>query len=530
MSEPFAPLPLHQTRLGIHYFPDTLHYCDNDLQAWLPELKSLGMSWIVLRSPADRAIPEAFIEGLVKAGIEPLLEFRLPLSSPPEAADLETLLTAYSRWGVHGVIFFDRPNTRASWTSSSWAQQGLVERFLDRYLPFAEKALATGLTPIFPPLEPGGSYWDTAFLRYALESLIRRRQVKLLQNLVLSAYAWTADHPLSWGAGGPDRWPEARPYSANPSSQDQRGFRIFDWYLSISEAVLQIHPQMILLGAGLPSDPEQLDPRLFSPTQHAATDLMIARLLAGEKVSDPEIPETNLEIIPAQVIAGNFSLLSADAASPASSFAWFPADQPPLPIVEELRAWRSQPTPVDQITQPTVTKLRKDMLSEETVFDEDQEMTSDETPFQENVQEAAQEIEESTTEEIIAEPLSEVPEAVMQDDTLEATLSENSELPVTSGEVNQNGKDHPIKHYLLLPTYEWGIADWHLDVIRPFIRKYHPTVGFSLYEAALAKMVTVVGNDNNFPENELDHLRSTGCSVERISGDGISIATQLSER
>ncbi len=57
---------------------------------------------------------------------------------------------------------------------------------------------------------------------------------------------------------------------------------------------------------------------------------------------------------------------------------------------------------------------------------------------------------------------------------------------------------HPLQHYLLLPTFEWGIADWHLDVIRPFVKKYLPTIGFSLDDAVLARDVTVIGNDECF--------------------------------
>jgi putative cell wall-binding protein len=81
-----------------------------------------------------------------------------------------------------------------------------------------------------------------------------------------------------------------------------------------------------------------------------------------------------------------------------------------------------------------------------------------------------------------------------------------------------------------LPSYEWGVADWHLDVIRPFVKKYKPTIGFSLAEASLAEKVTVIGNNQSFSEDQLDSLRATGSHVERISGDGTSIATSLQER
>ncbi len=62
--------------------------------------------------------------------------------------------------------------------------------------------ISAGLQPIFPPLEPGGDYWDTAFLEAALASL-KRRAPDLINQIVLALYAWTYDQPLDWGAGGP---------------------------------------------------------------------------------------------------------------------------------------------------------------------------------------------------------------------------------------------------------------------------------------------------------------------------------------
>jgi hypothetical protein len=83
---------------------------------------------------------------------------------------------------------------------------------------------------------------------------------------------------------------------------------------------------------------------------------------------------------------------------------------------------------------------------------------------------------------------------------------------------------------LLIPTYDWGVADWHLEIIRPFVKKYRPVIGFSLEEASLAHEVTVIGNTHSFTEEQLNHLRNSGCKVRRISGDGMSIASQLLER
>lgn len=84
-----------------------------------------------------------------------------------------------------------------------------------------------------------------------------------------------------------------------------------------------------------------------------------------------------------------------------------------------------------------------------------------------------------------------------------------------------------ISHYLLLPSFDWGVADWHLNVTRSFIKKHRPTVGFSLEEAFQAEQVTVVGGEENFSEKDLSQLRNQGCLVRRIEGDGTKIASLL---
>ena len=83
------------------------------------------------------------------------------------------------------------------------------------------------------------------------------------------------------------------------------------------------------------------------------------------------------------------------------------------------------------------------------------------------------------------------------------------------------------KHYLLLPTYEWGVADWHLEVIQPYVKKYLPTIGFSIEEALCAQIVTVVGGAQSFPTDVIAMLEQSGCQVNQIQGSGTSIASQL---
>lgn len=408
-------------KVGFHYRADANHYSEKNLGLWLPKLKELEASWVVLNAPISRAIPEGFIASLKMEGVEPVLHFQLKPSQKPHVEEMILLFENYQRWGVKYIILYDRPNQQANWSMEAWAQSDLPERFLDGFLSLAEAAVAVGLMPVFPPLEPGGDYWDTIFLQGALDGIKRRASQPLQDRLILSAYASLNGRPLSWGRGGPQSWPESQPYHTPGSSQDQRGFRIAEWYSTISETVLDRKLPLLMLGIRGPA-----------PAEGDLSDALVqgARLLARQSVAGQEP-------LPEQVIGGAFWVLSAGADSPHAEDSWYTPEGLPKPIVEAFTS-REEPLPA----------------------------------------------------------------------------------PKGPGEFR-------FSHYLLLPSFEWGVAEWHLDVTRPFIKRHRPTVGFSLEEALQAEQVTVVGGEEHFSERQLAHLRNQGCLVRRIEGDGTNIASQL---
>jgi hypothetical protein len=342
-------------RIGYHYLPDTTHYRQSDLDAWLPQLQALGAEWLVLMAPVHRAIPERFIKSLQEAGIEPVLHFHLYPDKPPTRDDLDLLFKTYARWDVRYIVLFDRPNTRAAWRSTAWAQKDLVERFLDSYLPLAEASLKAGLTPVFPPLEPGGDFWDLTFLRTALKSIQRRGYLKLLDRMVIGAYARINNHNLNWGAGGPERWPGVKPYHKAVEWQDHRGFRIFDWYLAITEAILLESRPVFLLGMGnLPGKNGDIHPDTQSQT---SKHLNVARLLAGETIK-------GLDPIPSEVLGGAFWVLTAPPNSPYEHQAWFYGNTKTKPIVNAIKKWvrkgkKDLPTPQGKV-EPDAPPTQED--------------------------------------------------------------------------------------------------------------------------------------------------------------------------
>ena len=98
-----APPP-SLTRLGFHYYPDTFHYREQDLQTWLPRLEKLGASWLTLLAPNERAIPEYFLNGLLAAGIQPVLHLPLQADFTHDREALQLLFSSYARWGVRYLV------------------------------------------------------------------------------------------------------------------------------------------------------------------------------------------------------------------------------------------------------------------------------------------------------------------------------------------------------------------------------------------------------------------------------------------
>lgn len=433
-------------RFGICYFPDSLHYTETDIHTWLPEIVSLGASWLTLLAPEDRAVPETFIRKIIDAGIQPILHMPISTEKPSRSEELNLMFNAYAHWGVKYITLFDRPNMLKNWLPNNWAKNNLVDRFLDIFIPLAKNACQVGLIPVFPPLEPGGDYWDTAFLYGALQGIQRRGQGDLLNQLVLSAYAWSGNRSPNWGAGGPERWPQTRPYSTPQNSEDHLGFRIFDWYLATCEAAIGMSRPIILLAAGSLIG-NQLDP--LSPAvdnqAHTWQNMTLMQLVSGFS--------QEYEPVPSQVICCNFWLLSTADGDKDIINAWYKPDGSQLPIVDQIKDWLA-----------------------------------------------------NGGNRLVA-----------------STKSLHSSRYI-------NNAICPISHYLLLPNYEWGSSDIHLQAIQPFIKKYQPTIGFSPVEASHAKKVTVIGGSSSVPESIIDGLLAAGCIVEQINADGMNIASQLTSQ
>lgn len=423
-------------RLGFHYFQDTMHYLDRDLSQVLPELKSLESRWLLLKSPHTVAIPEEFITGLVADGIQPIVHFDFQVNSGIRPEEIRILLTQYAKWGVKYVIFFDKPNTKTAWMPGTWSQGDLVERFLDRYLPFVRLAEQNGITPVFPPLEPGGDYWDLSFLRKTFQLASQRRTLEFGAKLHMAVSAQSFSHPLDWGHGGETKWRMPRPYAKTEiGEQDHFGINTYQWYAQIAKQTLNSNPNFIMLYMGASNlRTKTMDDKL---NYDKLIDLVI---------NDEPFEENDFSI-DKNVIACLFWLMN------------------------------------------TPTKREKQDTTPTTLFETNNETKPE---WIEDLQAKVEETQKQTAEFKVAESLADWVFA--------------------------------IDHYLLLPSYEWGVPVNTLDRVRPIIAESRPTIGFSITEACNARKVTVWNENGAFTEQDIQTLREAGCIIDEhiVNSLGIS--------
>jgi hypothetical protein len=305
--------PHNDTGYGFHYYPDTEHYSPYDANRWLPELKGLGASWVVLLSKLESRVPEFFVKKLVANEIEPVVRVVVPVIQSVDRSMLAEMLSLYASWGVHYVELFAAPNCASRWGVEQWCRDSLVERFVDILTPCLEEMAGAGLFPVFPALRPRGDYWDLSFLENALELLAARLDGSILERTVIAMQNHAFDRNLSWGQGGQQCWTESRPYFCPAESEDHLGFNLFEWYAEIVEAVVGEPLGLLCLGSAASGDPYSVQGGVWADgDQHADRALAIAKMQMGD-------------LVPDYVINHAFWLLAAKEGDQHRSFAWYGA-------------------------------------------------------------------------------------------------------------------------------------------------------------------------------------------------------------
>jgi hypothetical protein len=223
------PRPKGDTGLGFHWFPDHYHYEQRYFNTFVPELKAMGASWLLVLSDGLNTIPDWFLKGLMEQNIEPIIRIYTRFVTFIDQAGLRQACKHYSSLGVHYVHVFNEPNLKVEW--AEWNANGLVARFMDYLIPCLETMYSVdGIIPLFTPLSPGGDYWDTSFLKEALAVINQKSKKYLYDKMAVGIHNYAFNKPLTFGKGGSTRWTCARPYQRPTGCEDHTGFYMFEWY------------------------------------------------------------------------------------------------------------------------------------------------------------------------------------------------------------------------------------------------------------------------------------------------------------
>ncbi len=327
-----------QSRHAFHIPADKIQTDTAYLEQFLIFAKSTGTQHALVEVLSLQSLPVSAISSLVQNGIHVDVFLKTNLCEEFDLLAYQDLISNLAGLQVEHVILFDRPNQQAFWKPETWVKPDLLDIFLEKYILLAEKCLEKNIQPVFPPLQPAGDYWDTAFLRLSLQKLKEKGKTALLESLVLSTYCWTYGHPLDWGAGGPERWPSSTPYYTPEDSQDQQGFRIYDWYQAHAKAVLNTTVPIMLLQTGRRSE---YGVEVQEPEQEnqSVTVQSIVEKLYPDLVSGAE-EMTSEELLSDEIIACDF-LVDLDWDSLKSLFGGLSTSQAqsgePEPAVEEQK-------------------------------------------------------------------------------------------------------------------------------------------------------------------------------------------------
>jgi hypothetical protein len=319
------PRPDDDTGIGFHYYPDPQQLDRQDRRVWLDELGSLGASWLVVSAGLDQPVPAGFLRDLRAQRVEPIVRVVVRPIGPVDLGHLGELARDYAAAGVHYLYVYDEPNLATEWRLADWSAPNLVGRFCDLLFPTLEVIHDAGLCPLISPLAPGGHYWDLSFLDQLLDRWSADGRRYALDRLGLCVHHHASNRPLSWGAGGPERWPQVRPYHCPDGSEDQQGFRLFEWYDALVRRRLGRSLPLLSgetgLICGCQDDP---DFPAVDAEAHADGNEALARL-----PGDGLLPDYLLNL-------GFYTLVTGER-GPLDRAAWYKQDGTRLPAVGRLK-------------------------------------------------------------------------------------------------------------------------------------------------------------------------------------------------
>lgn len=186
------PRPPADTGKGIHWIP-TVSQTPEVVDKFVQEAVKMGMKWVVfLNEGAEIGDNDYLVDKLTQAGIEPIMRVYTPGVTAIEG-DLKAMVQHYKQMGVTYFQLYNEPNLMVE----TGGQYPSVDKYLDLWVPAAQKVIEAGGLPGFGALSPQGEMDDRQFLEQSLTSLINRGKDYLLNRSWLAMHNYTGPRPLN---------------------------------------------------------------------------------------------------------------------------------------------------------------------------------------------------------------------------------------------------------------------------------------------------------------------------------------------
>jgi len=95
--------------------------------------------------------------------------------------------------------------------------------------------------------------------------------------------------------------------------------------------------------------------------------------------------------------------------------------------------------------------------------------------------------------------------------------------------INSLNTQKTLKHYILLPRFDWGLSEWHWNVAGPLVQEHNACCGYSIDAALLSETVTIVANHHEISLDVESKLKQAGCRIHRINSEDLKVISRKSE-
>jgi len=333
----------------------------------LPILKKLNVKWLILQSPLNHAIPEAFVNTVSQEKINLVVDFAAPLKEERNWNDIELLLSGYGKWGVKYALLDRFPNLQSSWKTIDWLNPAIVEQHVQEFIRFAEICLDSNIRPVFSPLYPGGDYLDLAFFSEAMRILQEKSSLRIRRNFLAAAIAWHGKSLTEIQGNGEKELGEIESNKLLGKKASSNTFRNFVDYIQIASKQLEICPPFFLLECGRQVKNET--PASYSEAEEITNRRHIYKLLKNENTYNLQ-DNRIIDPIQSQIIAGFFSQLSSETDS--NNLNWFDHNKNPSIFAQSVfsdillgQDWHEIQTEIDGLSDDRKFKFDRYILLHE---------------------------------------------------------------------------------------------------------------------------------------------------------------------